>query len=659
MHSQQDIIGQFTDLAGIAIERTRADEALRRTASELRESENRFALAVAGANDGIWDRDLDSDRAFFSPRAQELLGWQPDGVNVRSFAEWERCFRFHSDDYVHRQAAIRAHLEGHSSHYEGEWRVLAPDGRYRWVRSRGLCTRDPTGRALRFAGSVSDIDAQKELERQLRQSQRLEAMGTLAGGIAHDFNNILGAILGYGEMALRAAPPGSRLRRDLDSIMIAGERGRALVERILAFSRSGVGERVAVHVEQVVREALELLAAQLVEGVTVKAQLRAGRAAMQGDPTQVHQVVMNLATNAVQAMGAGGTVSVSVDMVRLDTTWAATTATIPPGAYIVLAVTDGGSGIPGAIIDRIFDPFFTTKEIGVGSGLGLSLVHGIVTEVGGAIDVNSTPGVGSVFTVYLPYAGDAADDDADDAPAVPRGNRERVLVVDDEEALVTLAIETLADLGYAPVGFTSSVAALDAFRAAPPLRCHHHRRTHARHVRRDLDLRGARHPSRHPDRARQRLPCRDGRSASGKHRRRCGTEEAAFRLRARHQSGPRVAPATPRRPLTHRRRGATCVRRARRDGIVVGRPLQRFPVGRRQAVAAGQGCCAGRRAAGQYLHRAHRLLRDGTGLSRHSDPGCHRGLQRGQNARRTCVERAELRPCDPDDERVARSVARN
>jgi PAS domain S-box-containing protein len=310
-------------------------------------------------------------------------------------------------------------------------------------------------------------DALRRSERDLRQAQRLEAMGTLAGGIAHDFNNILGAVLGYGEMALRNAPKGSRLRRDLDSIMTAGERGRALVDRILAFSRSGVSERIAVHVEKVVREALDLIEAKLPEGIRVETKLRAGRAAMLGDPTQVHQVLMNLGANAVQAMSSGGTLSVSLDAVHFDVTRAATIGTVALGDYIVLNVADSGSGIAPEILDRIFDPFFTTKEVGVGTGLGLSLVHGIVAEVGGAIDVTSTPGAGSVFTVYLPRAGEATADDEAKAPALPRGNGEQVLIVDDEEALVRLTTETLAELGYVPVGFTSSVAALEAFRAHP------------------------------------------------------------------------------------------------------------------------------------------------------------------------------------------------
>jgi CheY-like chemotaxis protein len=188
---------------------------------------------------------------------------------------------------------------------------------------------------------------------------------------------------------------------------------------------------------------------------------------MLGDATQVHQVLMNLATNAVQALGAGGVLRVSLHTTRYDARRIATIGSIEPGDYIVLEVADTGSGIAPDVLDRIFDPFFTTKEVGVGTGLGLSLVHGIVTELGGSIDVTSTPGAGSVFTVYFPRAGHAAEADIDAAPDVPRGAGERVLVVDDEEALVALTKRTLDELGYAATGFVSPTAALDALRADP------------------------------------------------------------------------------------------------------------------------------------------------------------------------------------------------
>ncbi|HET8698244.1 MAG TPA: ATP-binding protein, partial [Gammaproteobacteria bacterium] len=305
------------------------------------------------------------------------------------------------------------------------------------------------------------------MERKLRQAQRLEAMGTLAGGIAHDFNNILGAILGYGEMALREAPEGSRLARDLDNVMIAGERGRALVDRVLAFSRSAVGERVPVHVERVVREALELGLAKLPPSITVLASLRADAAAVLGDPTQVHQVVANLVSNAVQAMPTGGTLRVALAVECLNAPRGATIGALAPGEHAVLTVADTGCGIAPEIVERIFDPFFTTKEVGTGTGLGLSLVHGIVTELGGAIDVASAIGAGSTFTVYLPRCGDAVEYRRREESALPRGRGQRVLVVVDEEQLVELTTRTLEELGYAATGFTSSAQALAAFRADP------------------------------------------------------------------------------------------------------------------------------------------------------------------------------------------------
>ena len=219
--------------------------------------------------------------------------------------------------------------------------------------------------------------------------------------------------------------------------MTAGERGRALVERILAFSRSGVGERVAVHVERVVREALDQLAAKLPANVTIVPRLRAGRAAVLGDATQVHQVLMNLATNAIQAMPSGGTLRVSLERARVDAARVATIGTLDAGDYVVLEVADTGIGIAPEMLERIFDPFFTTKEVGVGTGLGLSLVHGIVTELGGAIDVASAVGQGSIFTVYLPRCGRRRGRRrARRSPTLPRGDRPAVLIVDDEEPLV-------------------------------------------------------------------------------------------------------------------------------------------------------------------------------------------------------------------------------
>jgi PAS domain S-box-containing protein len=432
----------------------------------LQESQERFALAVSASSDGIWDWDVLRGTIFMSEQAQIIFG-VPVGETTRPGETWRQLFRLHPDDFEVYQDLQARCLAGKLPSFGGDWRVMNDDGTARWVRLRGRCLRDTSGAATRMIGSISDIDEQRRTEAALQQARRLEAMGTLAGGIAHDFNNILGVILGYGEMALRGAASGSRLRRDLDNIMSAGERGRSLVDRILAFSRSGGIEHVAVHVEAVVQESLDMLEATRPRNIVIRKALDAGRAAMQGDPTQIHQVVMNLVTNSMQAMPDGGVIDVTLSLAETTSALIATTGVLVPGRYILLQVTDTGYGIAPEVLERIFDPFFTTKEVGVGSGLGLSLVHGIVLNVGGGIEVRTTPGKGSSFTIYLPYCGEADADNGATHELLPQGRGERVLLVDDDEALLRLTEESLQDLGYAPSSFGNSVVALDTFRQDP------------------------------------------------------------------------------------------------------------------------------------------------------------------------------------------------
>jgi signal transduction histidine kinase/ActR/RegA family two-component response regulator len=349
-----------------------------------------------------------------------------------------------------------------------------PDGRWCWLHARGRCLRDAAGNPYRFVGSAIDVSAQRQaqldkehLEAQLRQSQKMEAIGTLAGGIAHDFNNILGAILGYGELAHQHTQEGTPLRRYLDNVMHATGRARALVDRILGFSRSGLGERDPVNVQSVIEETLELLQASLPGGIRVESRLEAGNTAVIGDATHLHQVAMNLFTNALQAMEHGGVLRVVLERVGLSERLSLARGTLAPGAYVRLIVSDTGTGIPPAVLERMFDPFFTTKGVGEGTGLGLSLVHGIVTDLEGAIDVRTQAGAGTSFEIWLPTAGETSRPAAEAARELPRGNGETVMVVDDERALVALVEEMLAELGYEPVGFDSSAAALEAFRAEP------------------------------------------------------------------------------------------------------------------------------------------------------------------------------------------------
>jgi PAS domain S-box-containing protein len=446
-------------------------DARKRAEQALRESELRYQLAVDGSNQGLWDWELLSDKLFLSPRAQAFMGLAP-GEPLRPRREWIALSHFHPDDLDTTRAAMSAHLRGATEYFTVEYRLRHPSGDWHWYRQRGIALRDDRGRPYRMAGSMEDISEYKnaesqrlQLEGQLLQAKKLEAIGTLAGGIAHDFNNILAAILGYGEMAQKDAAAGTALRRHIDAVVSAGMRAKSLVERILAFSRSGIGERVPVHVQTVVVEALDLVAASLPHHVRLVRRLAGGDAALMGDPTQIHQVVMNLCANGAQAMKGAGELTVALDVLDKRESIAATSA-LAGGRYVRLRVSDTGAGIAPNVLERIFDPFFTTKDVGVGTGLGLSLVHGIVTDLGGGIEVDSRVGAGSTFTVYLPWNGSIAAS-AETDEAIPNGAGETILLVDDEEPLVRLGEEMIAALGYEPVGFTSSAAALDTFRAAP------------------------------------------------------------------------------------------------------------------------------------------------------------------------------------------------
>jgi len=439
---------------------------LRRAEEERRASEMRFRTLVDSAADAFFLQDESGVLIDVNRQACTSLGYTRDELIGMQPASFDPDMERHPREYVRERLRGGEVFSFESRHRRKDGTLFPVE-----IRMRGF-EQDGHRFFVALARDISERQAAEaartRLESELRRAQKMEAIGTLAGGIAHDFNNILGAILGYGEIAQWKVADGRPVDDELDQVMLAGQRGKRLVEHILAFSRSGAGDPGPVRVESVVEETLALIAASLPADVRLQQRLEAGNAAIACDATQLHQVAMNLCTNAIQAMPHGGALSVSLDRVEVAQQRALSHGVLAPGAYVRLEVADTGTGIPRAALERIFDPFFTTKGVGKGTGLGLSLVHGIVTDCHGAIDVGTTEGVGTTFCVWLPSAGELsmpADDEAVEALAF--GDGESVMIVDDEKPLVRLAEETLAQFGYDPAGFDSSVAALAAFRAEP------------------------------------------------------------------------------------------------------------------------------------------------------------------------------------------------
>jgi signal transduction histidine kinase/ActR/RegA family two-component response regulator len=307
-----------------------------------------------------------------------------------------------------------------------------------------------------------------ESERQMQQVLKLQAIGTLAGGIAHDFNNILFPIIGYTELTMDDVPEGNPLRRNLEEILKAANRARELVQQILTFSRQNGRERKPIRVQTIVKEALRLLRASIPKTIDIRADLDEACNAIMGDPTQIHQVIMNLCTNAYQAMlETGGTLEVGLAQTHVSYEETVKRIGIKMGPHLRLTVRDEGVGMEPAILDRIFEPYYTTKEPGKGTGLGLSVIHGIVKNHGGFITVESTPGKGSSFHVHLPTLEDAEADLEEAASAAKCGGSERILLVDDEPQIVAVVKQLLEKLGYRVTAQTNSAEALEAFARQP------------------------------------------------------------------------------------------------------------------------------------------------------------------------------------------------
>jgi PAS domain S-box-containing protein len=469
------VLSLLASQAAISLENARLYADLRLENSERKQAEDRLRRSeayLAGA------QRLSRSGSF---------GWRPSSGEIYWSHETFRIFeygetttptlellmqRIHPGNVADfRQVVERASRAAQD--FSHEYRLRMPDGRIKHLYVMAHAVRDDSG-SLEYIGAVMDVTERKQaqaeheqLEQRLRQAEKMESVGRLAAGIAHDFNNVLAGVFAYGEMLFEETPKRSPLKRYAKNVLTAATRGRALVEQILAYSRSQLGKRAPIDIGPVVAETLELLRGSLPAAIRLEASAPQLPLVVIGDATQLHQVVMNLCSNAIQATSAGGTLRVALEAAELPAERALSNGTLRPGHYVRLTVEDSGSGMDAATLSRIFEPFFTTKEIGRGTGLGLSLVYAIITDAGGAIDVRSTLEQGSTFTIYLPRAQGALVTAEEVASPLPRGNGERVLLVDDEANVLAMTAEVLSRLGYEPVSFSGSHAALAAFEAAP------------------------------------------------------------------------------------------------------------------------------------------------------------------------------------------------
>jgi PAS domain S-box-containing protein len=560
------------------VERRKTEEALRR-------SEERYALAVAGANDGIWDRDLETGKVYFSPRWKSMLGFSDHEI-TNTVDEWKS--RIHRDDYATVMKSLNDYLEGYQPSYEVECRLQAKNGTYRWIRSRGACLRHSNGEAYRIAGSHTDItyhkrmeDALRESERkyrkifeesrdviflfdadarlldinassevtfgysaeeirgldiardvyckaddrerflrnlftnghvrnmevemkradgelltvllsasvirdgddiitgymgtihdmtehkkmqqQLLQAQKMESIGLLAGGIAHDFNNMLTAIAGYGETIRESITADEILLSNVDQILHAAERARELTHNLLAVSRKQILNPKPVLINEVITGMNNLISRIIGEDVELTTELCSRHLTVLADRNQLEQVLINLAANARDAMPTGGRLHISAGHIIPGKKTRGIVELDSRGPHAYVSVVDTGVGIDPKTRQKIFEPFFTTKEVGKGTGLGLSISYGIIRQHNGAIAVESEPGKGTCFTIYLPLIRIEVEKQPPSKEYISMNGTETVLVAEDEEIVKQFLQGILRRAGYSVVSASDGEEAIALF----------------------------------------------------------------------------------------------------------------------------------------------------------------------------------------------------
>ncbi len=434
------------------------ETALWEAARELEQSQEKYRLLVENASEAI---GIIQDNGFQFPNKAALKLFGYDEVPSQPL---DLMHHLHPLDVDMARRTYDYLLANEKTTGSINLRIVNEDGDLRWIQANlvGILWENKPA----VLSILRDITHEKHLEAKLRQAQKMEAIGTLAGGIAHNFNNILGIIMGFTELTMQDLPSESLSRDNLMQVLDASDRAKDLVSQILTFSRQDSMEKNPVDLVPLVRDTARLLQATLSTSINIETRISGEPCPIMGNATQIKQILMNMGSNAVYAMGGpeGGILSITLDNVEADT-WdldpQAGGVVIPA---VRLKISDTGTGMDSETVKRIFDPYFTTMDTGQGTGLGLSVVHGVVKAHKGAISVDSTPGLGTSFTILFPRV-EAHDVQTPDKPGILMGNGERVLFVDDEPAIVSMGEAMLSRMNYQVTVYQNSLEALDYFRA--------------------------------------------------------------------------------------------------------------------------------------------------------------------------------------------------
>ncbi len=428
----------------------------------LQERTDHLRLAIKAASMGEFEWNITEDILTWSEETLQMFGTTADefGGNLQAYLAF---IPLESRKEVEKKINEYMKEKHISDDLIFDHEIIRGDGKSAWIEVRSRLFRDDKSRPLRFSGIGIEITKRKQSEDALRQAQKMESVGTLAGGIAHDFNNILGGIIGYTELSKDDTPDDSPVQAYLDEILRSTKRSSELVRQILTFSRKSSEELKLIKISPIIKESIRLLRATLPATTEIRQNISDSVGVIKANQTQIHQIMMNLGTNAYHAVGEHGLIDVMLASVTITEADINEKINLNPGSYVKLTVQDNGNGIDPSNIDRIFEPYFTTKEVNKGTGMGLSVTHGIVSSHGGKITVESRLGKGTVFDIYLPQVTAAHADMAGSSAEIIFGTG-HILFVDDEKTLTDIAQRMLSSLGYTVSIANTAIKALKVFK---------------------------------------------------------------------------------------------------------------------------------------------------------------------------------------------------